>query len=136
MTPSNLPRERPVGQDLERAVEHFRPTRADLQARVDALRAELKAAEAELLGPGVPALAAFLLGAFDNSKLRRLVRYCWPSLEAELPPGLSPKDLAERVATLIATAGTMRTRLRKVLGEERPRRQQDIDAALASWGEL
>ena len=112
-------------------------SRADLQARVDALRAELRAAEralADSYGPGVEALALFLRAAFQDSELRRLVRYRWPGLPDEIPPGIPMSALCDTVACMLATHGVEREPLRATLLRERPRRQQDIDHALASWG--
>lgn len=112
-------------------------SRAALKAQVTTARTALRLAEhalADSYGQPVQDLASAFRLMFSDGELRRFARSVCPGAEDHLPEGVSMVDLSRAVACLLADAGTSAATLRSALVEERPRRQQDIDRALTSWG--
>ena len=106
--------------------------------RIRAARAELAAAEAELLGdrsPAVAALARLFNAMFSDSELRRGLRYYFPNVAAELPgASVSPGEVVDSAVRGLLLTGASAASLRPWLVSERPRRVAEIDTVLAKWG--
>ena len=106
--------------------------------RIRSARAEIAAAEAELLGdraPAVAALAHLFNDMFSDSELRRGLRYYFPNVAAELPgESVSPREVVDSAVRGLLFSGASAASLRPWLVSERPRRVAEIDTVLAKWG--